>query len=149
MELFGARKTFMPYIRAYNSALSFASIGANVDDALIEQTNSIYTFRIHGTTYHRMRSFLPEPGQHPAFAQLYFYDTEHETDNRLQHMDRLDRNIVMSFQQMIQNENRLYRLFKQALDEETLANTIDSNVELPGYSISIQIVEQPELDNNI
>ena len=62
---------------------------------------------------------LPEPGQHPVFAQLYFYDTEHEADNLLYHLDKFDKDTVVSSQQMIQNENRLYGLFKQALNEES------------------------------
>ncbi|KAI2494963.1 hypothetical protein MHU86_19564 [Fragilaria crotonensis] len=118
MDLFHAHELFMPHIRAYNSALSFASIGANVDDALIDRSCGIYTFRIHGSMYHRLGSLLPEPGQHPAFAQLYFYDTNHEVDNRLHHLNTLDRNTLVLLQQMIQNQNRLYGLFKQALDEK-------------------------------
>ncbi|KAI2500059.1 helicase [Fragilaria crotonensis] len=139
----------MPHIRAYNSALSFASIGANVDDALIDRSCGIYTFRIHGSMYHRLGSLLPEPGQHPAFAQLYFYDTNHEVDNRLHHLNTLDRNTLVLLQQMIQNQNRLYGLFKQALDEETLASNTDGNhdVELPGHNVAMHILDQPELDN--
>jgi hypothetical protein len=72
-ELFNdAHETFMPFIRAYNSVLTFVSIGANVDESLIERTGGIYTYRIHGSMNHRLGSLLPEPGQHPAFAQLYF-----------------------------------------------------------------------------
>ncbi|KAI2508123.1 helicase [Fragilaria crotonensis] len=149
MDLFHAHELFMPHIRAYNSALSFASIGANVDDALIDRSCGIYTFRIHGSMYHRLGSLLPEPGQHPAFAQLYFYDTNHEVDNRLHHLNTLDRNTLVLLQQMIQNQNRLYGLFKQALDEETLASNTDGNhdVELPGHNVAMHILDQPELDN--
>ncbi|KAI2503312.1 Helitron helicase-like domain at N-terminus [Fragilaria crotonensis] len=49
---------------------------------------------------------------------------------------------------MIQNENRLYGLFKQALDEQTLVNSSDGNdVELPGHNLAMHILEQPELDH--
>ena len=49
VELFRACETFMPYIRAYNLAMSFASIGSKVDDALIDCSHGTYTFRIHGS----------------------------------------------------------------------------------------------------
>lgn len=91
---------------------------------------------------------LPEPGQHPVFAQLYFYDTEHEADNLLYHLDKFDKDTVVSSQQMIQNENRLYGLFKQALNEESLANnTGGNNIEMPCQNVAMHILEQPELDN--
>jgi hypothetical protein len=137
----------MPYIRAYNSTLSFASIGANADAALIEHTDGIYTFRIHGSMYHRLGSLLPQPGEQPGFAQLYFYDTDHEVDNRLHHMDKLDRHTVMVLQNMIRNENRFYQVFQQALDERRIMNEVNGHVDLPGHNIPMQIVERPELDN--
>ena len=43
----------------YNSALSFISIRAKIDQQ-ITGTGSIYTFRIHGEMYHRIGSLLPD-----------------------------------------------------------------------------------------
>ena len=142
IELLANREGFMPYIRAYNSALSFASIGANVDTGLIERTDGIYTFRIHGTMYHRLGSLLPEPGEQPGFAQLYFYDTDHKVDHRLRHMDKLDRRTVVVLQNMIRNVNRFYEIFQQALNEQSIVDgVVDADVELPGHNIPMKIVE--------
>ena len=145
-ELFDTGERFMPFIRAYNSVLSFASIGANVDESLIERIGGVYTYRIHGSMYHQMGSLLPEPEKQPAFAQLYFYDTEHEVDNRLRHMNKLDRHTLLILQDMIRTVNRLYGVFNQALDEQALVNSSDSTVELPGRNVPMHIVEQPALD---
>jgi hypothetical protein len=121
--------------------LSFASIGANVDAGLIERTDGIYTFRIHGTMYHRLGSLLPQPGEQPGFAQLYFYDTDHEVDNRLHHMDKLDRHTVVVLQNMIRNENRFYQVFQQALDERRIMNeVVNGHVDLPGHWLIPQYI---------
>ncbi|GBC41618.2 uncharacterized protein LOC110909633 [Rhizophagus irregularis DAOM 181602=DAOM 197198] len=45
--------TFRQNIRIYNSALSFTSIEAKIDQQ-ITSTSGIYTFRIHGEMYHRI-----------------------------------------------------------------------------------------------
>ena len=145
-ELFNAHETFMPFIRAYNSVLSFASIGANVDERLIERTGGIYTYRIHGSMYHRLGSLLPETGQQPAFVQLYFYDTSHEVDNRMHYMNKLDKDTLIVLQNMIRSVNRFYTFFKQALDEETLVDSSTSTIELPGQNVAMRIVETAEMD---
>ena len=74
-------KKFKKNIRTYNSMFSFTSIGGKVDDT-INQGRVPYVFRLHGQTYHRMGSLLPEAGQNPKFAQLYIYDTTNENENR-------------------------------------------------------------------
>ncbi|CAB5391360.1 unnamed protein product [Rhizophagus irregularis] len=44
---------FQQNIRMYNSALSFTSLGANIDHQ-ITGVGGVYTFRIHGEMYHRI-----------------------------------------------------------------------------------------------
>ncbi|CAB5207785.1 unnamed protein product [Rhizophagus irregularis] len=81
--------TFRQNIRIYNSALSFTSIEAKIDQQ-ITSTSGIYTFRIHGEMYHRIGSLLPNSETQPQFAQIYIYDTDHEIQNRLNIMPGLD-----------------------------------------------------------
>src|SRR3954463_7155762 len=67
---------YVDNIRAYNSVLAFTSLGANIDEDLANAREGVYTFRIHGALYHRIGGLMPKnEGQHPAFAQIYFYDT--------------------------------------------------------------------------
>ena len=57
-------------------------MGGKVDDTINRQGRGPYVFRLHGQTYHRIGSLLPEAGAAPKFAQLYIYDTDNETENR-------------------------------------------------------------------
>ena len=45
-------KSFREKIRAYNCALTFASLGANIDKGLANAKQGAYTFRIHGVVNH-------------------------------------------------------------------------------------------------
>ena len=110
-------KEFRQNIRAYNSLLSFASCGAKFDESLLAEGRGIFTYKIHGEMYHLMGSLLPTNASNPPkFLQLYFYDTEHEADNRLSLMSNRNRELIQSLQQMIRNVNPWINLFKNALE---------------------------------
>jgi len=65
----------MEYIRSYNSALAFASMGSNIDHKVAG--GGPYCFRIHGQIYRRTStSVVPPEGQTPKYAQLYILDAE-------------------------------------------------------------------------
>ena len=67
----------LTYIRSYNNAVSFTSLGAKLDRAITDNINGagVYTFRIHGALHHSMGSLLPPPGERPRFAQVYMFDS--------------------------------------------------------------------------
>ncbi len=44
-------RAFRAQIRAYNSALAFASLGVNLDKSLANAKQGVYTFRIHGVVH--------------------------------------------------------------------------------------------------
>ena len=106
-------RLFKQNIRMYNSALSFTSIGVNVDQE-VTGTSGIYTFRIHGEMYHRIGTLLPNSETPPQFAQIYIYDTDHEIQNRLNAMDNLDSTILAELQQMLHDINPYVNIFRQA-----------------------------------
>ncbi|CAG8759838.1 7482_t:CDS:2, partial [Gigaspora margarita] len=62
---------FRANIRAYNSIFSFISMGVKLDEKLANG------------------SLIPNNNEIPKFIQLYIYDTEHETSNRLAIMPKL------------------------------------------------------------
>ena len=97
----------------YNSALSFTSIGAKIDQQ-ITGTGGVYTFRIHGEMYHRIGSLLPDSETQPQFAQIYIYDTDHEIQNRSNIMPGLDPTILAELQQMLHDINPYVNIFRQA-----------------------------------
>ena len=51
-------------------------------------SKGIYTFKIQGQMYHFINPILPVENP-PAYLQLYFHDTEHELENRLNFSDRM------------------------------------------------------------
>lgn len=75
-------KNFKNNIRTYNSMFAFTSMGGKVDESVNKTGRAPYVFRLHGQTYHKIGSLLPEQGSPPKFAQLYIYDTENEIENR-------------------------------------------------------------------
>jgi hypothetical protein len=105
--------TFRKNIRMYNSALSFTSIGAKIDQH-ITGTSGIYTFRIHGEMYHRIGPLLPDSEAQPQFAQIYIYDTDHEIQNRSNIISGLDPSILAELQQMLHDINPYVNKFRQA-----------------------------------
>ena len=108
-------RLFKQNIRRYNSALSFTSIGVNVDQE-VTGTSGVYTFRIHGEMYHRIGTLLPNSETPPQFAQIYIYDTDHELQNRSSATPNfnLDSTILAELQQMLHDINPYVNIFRQA-----------------------------------
>ena len=56
-------RAFREHIRAYNSALAFASLGVNLDKELASVRCEVYTFRIHGVVHHYIGQLTPRVGE--------------------------------------------------------------------------------------
>lgn len=107
-------KEFQNNILGYNSALAFTSLGVSLDKRFSNMKNSgHYTFRIHGTICHRIGSLIPSKNQDPCFLQLYFYDTEHELQNRHNNFPNLDVKILENLQTLMHKLNPFISKFKQ------------------------------------
>ena len=75
-EMFNDR-AFLSSIRAYNQLFSFTSMGANI----IEPANpGVPSFRIQGEVCHLIGSLLPAQGDTASYSQLYFFDTDYDTE---------------------------------------------------------------------
>lgn len=119
-ELLSRSASFRSNIRAYNSMLAFTSMGGKIDYN-INSGNGPFTFRMHGQNYHQIGSLLPIEGDIPRFAQLYIYDTAHEVQNRLNALakgknNELDEDILRGLIQMLDEYNKLVRVFRMARD---------------------------------
>lgn len=79
---------FRANIRIYNSSFAFTSLGVKYDKTLCAMSKGIYTFRVQGQMYHFINPIMP-PENPPTYLQLYFHDTEHELENRLNFSDRM------------------------------------------------------------
>ena len=67
-------RAFREHIRAYNSALAFASLGDNLDKVSASARCGVYTFRIHGVVHHCIGQLTPRAGEVASFAQIYIHD---------------------------------------------------------------------------
>ncbi|XP_060969574.1 uncharacterized protein LOC133036831 [Cannabis sativa] len=112
---------FRKNIRAYNSMFAFTSMGGRIDN-LINQSQGSYVFRMSGQNYHHIGSLLPEHEKNPQFAQLYIYDTENETENRIATIQKtkptteIEHDIVNQLSQMLDQHNSLVKSFRMARD---------------------------------
>jgi hypothetical protein len=84
---------FMTYICTFNNKFALTSFGVKYDKNLCRRNKRIYTFKVQGQVYHYINDLLPLDG-HLSYLQLYFYDTEHEIENRLHDSDRLNPSIL-------------------------------------------------------
>uniref|UniRef100_A0A803LSZ5 Helitron helicase-like domain-containing protein n=1 Tax=Chenopodium quinoa TaxID=63459 RepID=A0A803LSZ5_CHEQI len=107
---------FRNNIRAFNSMLAFTSMGGRIDNT-VNDGRGPYVYRISGSNYHRIGTLLPEPGTGPKFAQLYIYDTDNETSNRLHHMggaeaSSIDPGILQGLKMMLDDINPYVTVFR-------------------------------------
>ncbi|XP_035700915.1 uncharacterized protein LOC110861863 [Folsomia candida] len=75
-----AAKSFRDNIRSYNSALSFASMGARIE---VPEGHGPYVYKIHGTIHHLTSNMHPENGRR-SFPQMYVLDSSIAAEERMQ-----------------------------------------------------------------
>ncbi|XP_063794712.1 LOW QUALITY PROTEIN: uncharacterized protein LOC134949961 [Pseudophryne corroboree] len=97
---------FRDNIRSYNSAVSFASMGATI---VTLPGNGPYVFKVHGQTYHRTSHLQPINNQAPQFAQLYVIDSTQAANFREEHAanDDCRPEIVDQIDRFFRKHNRL------------------------------------------
>jgi hypothetical protein len=106
---------FQNQIRMYNLMLAFTSLSAKVDES-VTRGLGLYSFRIQGELYHKIRSLCLVEGQRPQFAQLYIHDTKCEHQNRHVVMPSLDPTTLNRLLTMMYNINPYVEMFKMARD---------------------------------
>ncbi|KAJ1692458.1 hypothetical protein LUZ63_009156 [Rhynchospora breviuscula] len=112
---------FHSAIRTYNSMFAFSSMGVRIDQQVNRSTGP-YVFRVSGQVCHRIGSLAPPEGQRPAYAQLYFYDTVNEVQNRIASVpndsitNRPREHIVRSLRDMLYEHNIIAQGFRTARD---------------------------------
>ena len=74
-------RNFRENIRQYNVALSFTSLGAQIDDSVNRGGGGPPVFKIHGELHHQIGSLLPPHGKTPVYAQLYVIDSREALDH--------------------------------------------------------------------
>jgi hypothetical protein len=92
-------------------------------DRTINDGTAPYVFKINGVVCHRIGTLMPRHGTRPKFAQLYIYDTEHETHNRLDIFEsddnapnQPDPDVALALLDMLNEHNELVKSFRYARD---------------------------------
>jgi len=111
-DLLKTNSEFKEHIRSYNSALSFTSMGVQLDNSVNNSIGGAYNFRIHGGIYHRIGSLLPNGNASPCFAQIYIFDAANEITNRLAVAQHVNKDTLMILQQLMHNCNPFVQDFK-------------------------------------
>ncbi|KAJ3701270.1 hypothetical protein LUZ61_004975 [Rhynchospora tenuis] len=126
---------FHSAIRMYNSMFAFSSMGVRIDHQ-INRTPGPYVFRVSGQVCHRIGSLTPPEGQRPAYAQLYFYDTANEIQNRIASLpsdslaNRPREDIVEQLRDMLDQHNVIARGFRTARDRIGSASDDDFRLRI-------------------
>ncbi|KII68454.1 hypothetical protein RF11_10812 [Thelohanellus kitauei] len=133
------REHFRENIRAYNSALSFASMGAKIVDL---PGRGPYVFKIHGTTYHRTSHLQTFDGQSPQFAQLYVLDSTEATEVRQGHASNQNcrTDIFDKIDRFFRTNNRLAQSYQLIRDVEAqeLKRASEAGEHIPVVSMILK-----------
>ena len=113
-------RQFRDNIRSYNSALSFASMGAKVVDF---RGVGPYVFKVHGQVYHKTSHLQPVNGQSRQYAQLYVVDSTQATEIRMQHPANVQCSprILDEIDRFFRNHNRLADTYSMLREVEAKA----------------------------
>ncbi|KAL6536884.1 hypothetical protein OROHE_012468 [Orobanche hederae] len=133
---------FRRHCRTYNNTTAFSSLGIRYDETLVKSNKGIYTLRIQGAVYHFIRDLLPAEG-HGRQLQLYFYEPEHELQNRLSHSGDLDVHILEDIIDLMRLNP--YAMFLRGLLE--LVNLEEYNIVLRADpSLDMRIYNLPTVN---
>jgi hypothetical protein len=128
---------YREYIREYNSAMAFASMGADIKSP---PGNGPYCFRIHGQIYHLVSPLYPNESNKPGYGQLYIFDSTEATTKRLENQSNQGcmANVMQQLDEMLRQVNPFAESYKQ-MHQITQAN--------PTMNVRMVFIQDPNLDN--
>jgi PIF1-like helicase/Helitron helicase-like domain at N-terminus/Helicase len=143
-------KNFREFIRQFNSALAFASMGIpkNRTRANNRSSRGPYCFRIQGQVYHLTSPVHPNGNTAPAYAQLYILDSAAALEQRMsiQANQVCSRDVMEKLDTLIREVNpfaKSYKLMREIeLEEEELASR-ENRTSIP---VLMDFVQNKSLD---
>ena len=140
-------KIFREHIRNYNSALAFASMGAQVE---LPEGSGPYCFRIHGQIYHRIGSLHPDVGQKAQFGQLYILDSSLALKERMENAanTNCDETIMKNLGDILRNVSPFAAAFKmmQEVEQDEMNRLKQGNHNLPVLRMIFDINREVHLN---
>jgi hypothetical protein len=132
-------ETFRNNIRNYNNAFAFTSFGVTAIDNTVNIGNGPWVFKVNGEVVHRHGSLLPDEGQTPTYAQVYFYDSNDATNYRMRHPANhgLDRGVMQDLHDMLQAHNHFAASYRHAVER------LRGNEDI--YSLTLQVENRTDL----
>ena len=118
---------FRKYCRLINNMFAFISLGGSID---AHTHKGIYVFKLHGQLYHYVPSLLLDGLVKPKFLQLYFFDLQHEKENRCGIFPEINPSIVGLLMEntkvlLIKNPTLDQRVYNSSISDEVAAIWID------------------------
>ena len=111
-------RQFRKNICKYNSALTMASMEANVDLRFASgpMAGGPHQFPISGTVYHRMGPLIPKNNEKARFAQVYIMETEDQlrTSHGLAFAQSLREPWLIGLGNRLKEHNAYAKVFPQA-----------------------------------
>ncbi|KAK8935045.1 hypothetical protein KSP39_PZI013966 [Platanthera zijinensis] len=119
-------------------------MSVKLDEALAADQHVVYTFRAHGSIYHKIGSLLPVENARPRYIQLYIYDTKHEIDHRLQENTEFDRALLEIIRTILDTYNPFVSMFRRMTNLEDIYRCILVIKERPalGQQYTLPITSQ-------
>jgi hypothetical protein len=105
-------KEFRDNIRAYNSALSFVSVGVKQRAQI---GNGPPTFVIQGQVVHRIGALLPAEGVEPKFCQIYVFDPSIQIHHRHTYFSGFNQTTMQMLQDALHRVNPFASLFRNCM----------------------------------
>ncbi|KAJ7037314.1 hypothetical protein C8F04DRAFT_1035991, partial [Mycena alexandri] len=132
---------FKKNIRSYNAAFALASLGVTVDKS-VQDGRGPYVFKIQGALYHHLGALLPEPGNDPVYAQLYFYSSEEANAARLRrnqggnnNMAGLNAEVMGILDNTLREHHAYVKVFKTAYERLQEQQAAHPNVPSEVYTV--------------
>src|SRR5258705_1526779 len=130
---------FREHIRSYDSAVSFASLGAKIVDL---PGRGPYVFKVHGQTYQRSSHLQPPNDHAPQFAQLYVLDSTQATEIRQEHAanEQCRQPILEQINRFFRQHNRIavsYQMMREIEAQKTLC-AVQAGEQIPVVSMVLR-----------
>jgi hypothetical protein len=98
----------------------------------------VYTYRIHGSVYHKIGSLQAAPNQTPKFAQIYFHDpklsvedaSQAELPTRMALFPDLRTSLLDELQQLMRTHNPYVSIFEQTLERLAWADATNTQMKM-------------------
>jgi hypothetical protein len=141
--------TFQSQIRNYNNALSFASLGACVDEE-VQGKKGVYTFKISGALFHNLPEQVPSSRNESKFAQIYVIGGNDESEAAMRKHKcggSVNTRILLDLQRWISEHNsyaKFYRTVRQVLSFNPAATLVLKALNDPNQNPNTY--NQPRVD---